>query len=162
MGQPVICPCGTVALWTGDILGPENSQQITDWYSFTHIIHGFLLYLLLRLFVPRLPLGARFAIAIGLEAGWEILENTPFVIERYRQSALAAGYVGDSIVNSLSDSCMAAIGFLLARSLPTWSVVVLALVIELVLGYRIHDNLTLNILQLVHPSQAISRWQASP
>ena len=105
-GQPPICTCGTVRLWAGQVLGPENSQQITDWYSFSHVIHGIGFYFLLWLIAPRAPVLLRLALAVGLEVGWEVLENTPFIIERYRQQALAQGYVGDSILNSLSDTCL--------------------------------------------------------
>ncbi len=159
MGQPPICTCGTVRLWGGIVSGPETSQQLTDWYTYTHVIHGLVYYALLWLIIPRSPIGLRFALAVGIEAGWEVLENTPFVIDRYRQSALAQGYFGDSIINSIGDSLAAAFGFLLARLLPVWSNIVLVLAVELTLGYLIRDNLTLNIIQLIHPSEAISLWQ---
>jgi hypothetical protein len=160
LGQPPICTCGTIKLWTGDVSGPENSQQLTDWYTYTHIVHGFVLYFLLWLIAPRMPIGLRFVLAVGLEASWEMIENTPFIIDRYRQSALAQGYVGDSIVNSVFDTLAGAFGFVLARILSVWSTVVVMVVMELFVGFMIHDNLTLNIIQLVHPSAAISHWQA--
>jgi len=159
MGQPAICSCGTVKLWMGDVLSSENSQQFTDWYSYTHVVHGFFLYLLLWLVARRLPIGLRLALAIGLEAGWEIIENTPFVIDRYRQLALAQGYIGDSVINSVGDTLAAVFGFVLARMLPVWSSVILVIAMELFVGYMIHDNLTLNIIQLIHPNSAVSRWQ---
>lgn len=160
LGQPPICTCGTVRLWVGTVLGPENSQQITDWYSFSHIIHGMGFYFLLWLIAPRTPVLLRLALAVGLEVGWEVLENTPFIIERYRQQALAQGYVGDSIVNSLSDTVCAIIGFWLARLLPVRGSIALVVALELFVGVMIHDNLTLNIIQLIHPIPAISAWQA--
>ncbi len=160
MGRSAICTCGTVRLWVGSVTSPELSQQIFDWYTFSHVIHGFLLYGLTWLIAPQAPIGLRFAAAIGLEACWEIVENTPFIIDRYRQSALAQGYVGDSVLNSLSDTFSAVTGFWLARSVPTFAIVVIALVLELGTATAIHDNLTLNLIQLVHPSEAISRWQA--
>jgi hypothetical protein len=160
LGQPPICTCGTIKLWTGDVSGPENSQQLTDWYTYTHIVHGFVLYFLLSLIAPRMPIGLRFVLAVGLEASWEMIENTPFIIDRYRQSALAQGYVGDSIVNSVFDTLAGAFGFVLARILPVWSTVVIMVVMELFVGFIIHDNLTLNIIQLIHPTAAISDWQA--
>lgn len=160
LGQPPICTCGTIKLWTGDVSGPENSQQLTDWYTYTHIVHGFVLYFLLWLIAPRMPIGLRFVLAVGLEASWEMIENTPFIIDRYRQSALAQGYVGDSIVNSVFDTLAGAFGFVLARILPVWSTVVIMVVMELFVGFMIHDNLTLNIIQLIHPTAAISDWQA--
>ncbi len=102
----------------------------------------------------------RLALAVGLEVGWEVLENTPFIIERYRQQALAQGYVGDSILNSLSDTCCAIIGFWLARLLPVRGSIALVVALEVFVGVMIHDNLTLNIIQLIHPVPAISAWQA--
>lgn len=159
MGRPAICTCGVIRLWVGAVRSPQNSQQLTDWYSFSHIIHGLLLYALLRLAMPRAPFGLRLALAVGIEAAWEIIENTPWVIEHYRQQALAQGYVGDSVVNSLCDTLAAVFGFVLARLLPVWASVALALAMEAFTGFMIHDNLTLNILQLIHPSAAISRWQ---
>lgn len=160
MGQPPICACGTVRLWHGETSSPETSQHLTDWYTLTHVVHGFGFYLLLRLVMPGLPTGHRFLGALGLEVGWEILENTPVVIERYREQALAQGYFGDSIVNSLADTLAMVIGFALARLLPVWASVVLVLAVELFLALVIRDNLTLNILQLIYPIEAISRWQA--
>ena len=159
-GQPPICTCGTIRLWVGTVLGPENSQQLSDWYSFSHVIHGMGFYFLLWLIAPRAPVLLRLAVAVGLEVGWEILENTPFIIDRYRQQALAQGYVGDSIINSLSDTACAIFGFFLARFLPVWGSVGLVVALEVFVGVMIHDNLTLNIIQLIHPVPAISHWQA--
>ena len=160
VGQPLFCTCGTIKLWNGDVFSAENSQQFTDWYTFSHLLHGVLFYALLHLIAPKLSFGARLAIAIGLEVSWEIVENSPYVINRYRQSALAQGYNGDSIINSVSDTLAAGIGFAAARLLPVRLTIVLVIVIELTLAYLIRDNLTLNIIQLVHPTEAISRWQA--
>jgi hypothetical protein len=160
MGLPLICKCGAVALWHGNPSGPETSQHLTDWYTYTHIIHGFVFYLLLWLVVPRLPFALRFAFAIGLESAWEAIENTPFVMDRYRQSALARGYFGDSVVNSLFDTFATAAGFFLARLLPVWQSILLIVAIEMVLGYIIRDNLTLNIIQLIYPNELISNWQS--
>ena len=160
MGQPPICVCGTVELWHGLASSPETSQHLTDWYTYSHVLHGFAFYLLLWLAAPRLPAGVRFALAIGIEAGWEAIENTPFIIERYREQALARGYSGDSIVNSVFDTLAAGIGFLLARLLPVRATVGLLIGIELFLAYTIRDNLTLNVIQLISPSEVISAWQA--
>ena len=159
MGQPVICECGTVRLWNGVVASAENSQQISDWYSFSHIIHGILFYAVLHLLAPGIPVLWRLAIALGIEVSWEILENSPIIINRYRQSALAAGYSGDSILNSLFDSLFAAFGFLLASRLKPWQSVAFVVAAELFVGTMIRDNLTLNIIQLAHPSEALSRWQ---
>lgn len=152
MGRPLICTCGTIKLWEGSAFGPENSQHLTDWYTSTHIVHGVALYLLLWLIAPRAPIGLRFAIAVASEVGWEVIENTPAIIDRYRQTALAQGYVGDSVVNSIGDTLAAACGFALASTLPAWSSVVLVIAMELFVRYMIHDNLILNIIRLIHPS----------
>ena len=161
MGRPPICTCGTVKLWVGDVLGPENSQQLTDWYTFTHLIHGFILYLFLWIVAPRTSFALRFAIAVGLEATWEIIENTPFIIERYRDLAMAQGYSGDSIINSVGDTLAAVIGFVLARKMSVRSTIGIAIALELFLGFMIHDNLTLNVIQLILPNGIVSRWLAS-
>ena len=159
MGQPPICACGYVRFWGGIASGPEISQQLTDWYTYSHVLHGFAFYFALWFVAPRVPVTTRFILALGLEAGWEIFENTPFIIERYRQSALAQGYFGDSIINSVGDAMASAFGFLVARALPVWGTVLLAISIELFLASMIRDNLTLNVVQLIHPFEAISRWQ---
>ena len=159
MGHPVICTCGRIDLWHGNPSGPETSQHLTDWYTYTHVVHGFGFYLLLWLVAPRMPFLWRLVIAIGLEAGWEVIENTPLIMDRYRQSALARGYFGDSVVNSVVDTLAAVVGFALARILPVWLSVALVAGMELFAAYMIRDNLVLNIIQLIHPSEVISRWQ---
>lgn len=159
-GQPLMCKCGHIRLWEGLVLNSENSQQIFDWYSFSHIIHGFLFYALTRLFFPRVPTGWRLVMALGVEVTWEIIENTPMIIEHYRQQALSFGYDGDSIINSLSDSCCMIIGFCVAWRFPTWSVIAIALFLEVWLAYEIRDNFTLNIINLIHVFPAIKTWQA--
>lgn len=161
MGHPPICKCGYITFWYGNPSGPETSQQVIDWYTFTHIIHGFGLYLLLWLVAPRMPFGVRLVLAIGIEAGWEVIENTPFIIDRYRQSALARGYFGDSAINSVFDTLATTLGFVLARISPVWLSVGMVVGTELFLGYMIHDNLILNIIQLIYPTEAISDWQAA-
>ncbi|MFL5049476.1 MAG: DUF2585 family protein [Xanthobacteraceae bacterium] len=159
MGHPLICVCGNVKFWHGMVFSPENSQHLTDWYTYSHVIHGLCFYLLLWLIAPRLPLAVRLVIAIGLEVSWEIIENTPLVMERYRQSALAEGYFGDSVINSISDTLAATVGFFLARLLPVWSSITLVIAMELFVGTMIRDNLTLNVIQLIHPTAAVSKWQ---
>lgn len=159
-GQPALCTCGVIRLWVGDVRGPENSQQITDWYTFSHVIHGMIFYALVRLVAPRLPLAAALAIALSIEVGWEIAENSPMVIERYRAQALAQGYSGDSILNSLCDTLAMTFGFTLARLLPTRATIALALSFEILTAVTIRDNLTLNVVQLLHPIEAVGRWQS--
>ena len=136
------------------------SQELADWYSFSHIIHGFIFYGLLRLAAPWLPLPARLLIAMGIEIGWEIAENSPLVINAYRQQALAAGYTGDSILNSVSDTTMMAAGFFIASRLPARYVVALAIALEIFTAAMIRDGLTFNVLNFVAPVKAIHDWQA--
>jgi hypothetical protein len=158
-GRPIICTCGTVAVW-GHV-GPEQSQMIADWYSPSHIVHGFLFYGLLHLIARRWPLERRFLIALVVEAAWELLENTPLIIDRYREATIALGYSGDSILNSLSDIAMMAIGFWAARRFPVWVSVVVVLLLELIPLIAIRDNLTLNVLMLVAPNEAVHAWQSA-
>ena len=158
MHRPPICTCGTVALW-GPV-GPTQSQMLADWYSFSHIVHGLLFYAALWLILRRWPVADRFLAALLIEAAWEVLENTPMVIDRYRATPAALGYTGDSVLNSLSDILMMALGFLAARKLPVWGAVVLLVVLELVPLFVIRDNLFLNVWTLLAPNAAVQAWQA--
>ena len=158
MGRPPICTCGTIEPW-GEV-GPKQSQMLADWYSPSHIIHGFLFYALLRWLWPRGSLEARFSIAMLIEAAWEVVENTPMMIDRYREATIALGYSGDSILNSASDIAMMALGFLAARRLPVWASIAIVFVLELIPLIAIRDNLTLNIIMLLAPSDTILDWQA--
>lgn len=159
MGRVWICSCGTVRLWVGDIWSSELSQQLFDWYTPSHVVHGILFYGLLRLVLPRAPVLVRLVIAVGIEVSWEIAENSPWVIEAYRQQALAAGYTGDSILNSLLDTVAMMTGFALACWLPWKATVALVLALEIGVGALIRDNLTLNILNFIHRFPAIEAWQ---
>ena len=160
MGRPPICPCGTVSLWHGTVQSNQNSQQISDWYSFSHIIHGFLFFGLSRLLMPRARLWAALAVAIGIEGAWEILENSPIIIDRYREVTMAYGYSGDSVLNSVSDTGFMILGFLAASRMRWWATLALAFAFELFTLWTIRDNLTLNVLMLVAPVEAIKEWQA--
>jgi hypothetical protein len=158
LGQPFLCSCG-LKFWEGVVLSIGNSQQITDWYTFSHIIHGFIFYLFFWFLFPQMPVRYRLLLALGLEIGWEILENTPWIINQYREQALAQGYMGDSIINSVSDSFAMIIGFVLAWKLPVRVTVALAIFMEVFTGYFIRDNLTLNILNFIYQFEFIENWQ---
>lgn len=153
-------PSGQFGWWSGDVTGGENSQRFADAYSFSHVIHGLLFYLLLWIFAKRLDVKKRFLIALVLEVAWELFENSSFIINRYREGTIAQGYFGDSVLNSLSDCLMMVFGFIVARLSKFWTSFVLFLLMELGCLFWIRDNLTLNIIMLVHPVESIKEWQS--
>ena len=160
MGRNPICTCGEIDLWVGTRDGPRTSQMLSDWYSPSHVVHGLLFYAGLWLVARRWPVQTRFLMALLVEVAWEVAENTPWVIDRYREQTAALGYTGDSLLNSLSDVGMMALGFLAARKLPLWAAVVFALVLELVPLLVIRDNLTLNVWMLFAPNDGLREWQS--
>jgi hypothetical protein len=159
MGHPLICKCGYVKLWHFDVVSAENSQHIIDWYTPSHIIHGFLFYAVLWLFAPRTSFGVRLILAVVFEATWEVVENTDFVINHYREATVSLDYYGDSVLNSVSDVLFMIAGFYLAAWLPVWLTIVIAVALEVFIGAMIRDNLTLNIIMFVWPLDSILQWQ---
>jgi hypothetical protein len=164
MGRLPICACGSVKLWHGVVNSAENSQHLFDWYTPSHVIHGFLffgLFALVRRVTGRaLPFAATLLIALALEGLWEIAENTPAVIERYRSATVSLGYNGDSIINSITDMLSMIAGFLLASRLPVVVSVALVAGAELIVGWLIRDNFILNVIMLVWPMDWIKTWQS--
>ena len=163
LGRTPICKCGTIKFWHGVVMSSENSQHLTDWYTFSHIVHGLLFYFAIWAlakwrrwaigFVPAL------VAATCVEAAWEVFENTDFVINRYREVTISLDYYGDSIVNSIADIVAMIAGFFLARVAPVIVSILLALGLELFAAAMIRDNLVLNIIMLIHPLEFIKSWQ---
>jgi len=160
MGRIPICECGYVRFWTpaSDVAG--SSQHIADWYTFSHIIHGFLFYWLLWSLFKQRSVGERALGAIFIEAAWEVAENSPWIIDRYREATIAIGYTGDSVLNSVFDVVWMLAGFFFAWRMPVWITVLTGIIFELLALWVIRDNLTLNVLMLVYPVDAIKVWQA--
>jgi len=159
LGRIWICECGYVKFWEGGVNTPGNSQHLADWYAPSHIIHGFLFYWFAWLAFRNRSVGFRLGVATLVEAAWEILENSPIIIERYRSATIALDYFGDSILNSAMDTVWMALGFLFAWRMPIWLTIAIAIFFELLTGWIIRDNLTLNVIMLAWPIDAIKAWQ---
>lgn len=159
MGQPFMCECGYVRFFNADPVSPENSKHLTDWYTLSHIIHGFVFFWIIHWLAPKWPLGLKLFAAVLPEVVWEIYENTDAVIEYYRQQTVSVEYRGDSVINSVSDVLAMVAGFFLAYRLPWWSIIILILLMEGVTLLFIQDNLILNIIMFIHPFEFITEWQ---
>jgi uncharacterized protein DUF2585 len=158
MGRAPVCPC-PFKLWVGKDQ-PEQSQHLLDWYTYTHVLHGLVFYFLLTvIFRGRLSVAARLVIATLIECAWEVFENTPMVINRYRTATIAHDYYGDTIVNSVADIIAMMGGFLLAARLPAWVTVFLFVAAEVLLFVLLRDNLLLNVIMLIYPMEWIRQLQ---
>ena len=160
LGRNLICQCGYVKLWHGQVISSENSQHILDWYSPSHVLHGLIFYMALHFLLPRLNIGWRLLLAAAIEAAWEIIENTSWIIDKYREDTIALDYYGDSVLNSVSDMTMMVAGFIIASRAPVWVSVCLFVAAELFVGLIIRDGLLLNIIMLLYPLDWVRQWQA--
>jgi hypothetical protein len=159
-GRLWTCACGYILLWSGDINSAGASQHVFDPYTFTHVIHGFMFIALAHLFWPRLTEAWKASIALCAEALWEMIENTGFIIQRYRADTISIGYTGDTILNSFGDLLACVIGVVVARKLGLVKTLVVTAVIEVMLAISVRDGLLLNIVMLLYPIDAVRAWQA--
>jgi hypothetical protein len=158
-GRLWICACGSVRVWSAQVCSSDNSQHFLDPYSFTHVLHGFLFFWLITLLLPRLNASWQVALAVAVEAAWEVFENTNFIIDRYRSATAALGYAGDTVVNSFGDILCCLLGFIVARKLGLRRSIIVFLLLEFVLIIWIRDSLLLEVVMLIFPIDAIKALQ---
>lgn len=158
-GQPLICTCGYVQIWVGSVFSSGNSQHIADWYTLSHIVHGLLVVVVARSLFPRLGYAWILGFAVVTGIGWEIIEHTDWVLNKFRATTLNQGYLGDSILNAVADYVFMMGGFFLARVMPTAVSLVIIIVLELTAAIIARDSLVLETIMLVYPVQAIEDWQ---
>lgn len=159
LGRVFWCECGSPIPWAWDINSRHNSQHLIDPYFFTHILHGFMFYAPIYWFGWPRSLQNRFWAAVLIEAAWEVMENSPIIIDRYREVTISLGYYGDSIANSMIDILACAAGYWLAARLKVWQSLAVFFGTELLLAILIRDGLLLNILMLLVPVDAVLQWQ---
>lgn len=165
MGRVLWCECGNVVPWAWDINTPHNSQHLIDPYFFTHVLHGVMFYLPLywlsrtRVAEKAMTRPVRFWAAVLIEAAWEVMENSPIVIDRYREATISLGYYGDSIANSMIDILACTAGYWITSRIKVWQSLTLFFGTELILAILIRDGLLLNILMLLVPIDAVLQWQ---
>lgn len=160
VGRVWWCKLGDWAIYINQAWNSSHtSQHLFDPYSFTHVLHGVMFFWLTGLLFSKLAIEWRFVIATVVEAAWEILENSPIIIEKYRENTASLDYFGDSIANSIGDVIACAIGFAVAAKLGVWRSLVFFVLTELMLLLWIRDGLLLNIIMLIYPLDAVKQWQ---
>jgi hypothetical protein len=159
LGRVWWCEAGDAMPWSWVVNSRHNSQHLIDPYSFTHILHGILEFWLIGLVFRKVPLAWRFVIAIFIESSWEVVENTNYIINRYREATISLDYYGDSILNSFADIICCGLGFLIAQKIKLWWSLAVFVVMEVILLFWIRDSLLLNILMLIWPLDAVKSWQ---
>ena len=158
-GSVWFCACGEIQVWVAAAQSSHTSQHLLDPYSFSHVQHGLVLFCVVSWLAKKWHWKWQLWLTVLIEAGWEILENTPWVISRYRESTAALGYTGDSVLNSVGDILSCAAGFMIARRLGWNATWVLFAAIEALMLVTIRDSLLLNVLMLVWPLEVVKQWQ---
>lgn len=158
-GRSWVCACGRILIWAGDTCSANNSQQLLDPYSLTHVLHGFAYFWIITFAFTKLQPAWRLWLAITVGTAWEVFENTNFVIQRYRAETASLGYQGDTILNSFGDILCAVVGYMIARRIGLRRSLLAFVAVELVLLLWIKDSLLLQVLMLIRPVSAIKTWQ---